>query len=415
MPTAAPTPVRVVSLSEQPLGTSLPTPVERLTGRTLEGLATSWGREPLLRRAAELPTDLTDLFGPDALDELVSRRGLRTPFLRVAKSGSDIPTSRWTRGGGTGATVDDQVSDDDLLALLADGATLIGQGLHRTWPPLVDFCQALMAQIGHPVQANAYLTPPQNRGFDPHFDVHDVFVVQVSGRKRWIVHRPVIDVPLRTQEWRDLRPETAARAEEEPYLDFVLETGDVLYLPRGWVHSAEALGEVSTHVTLGVHPWTRMTLAQDLLDEALAVLAQDGAVREALPLGLDPREPRPEIADVRAALHAALDEVPDAALLRRLDRRGRNAVRTSPVSPVAQVQAALDLTEATVVRLRAHLRVAVGEEDGRRVLSSRLGSQRVDIAREHVDALVAGRTRTAGELGIPDTRRLLRAGVVVPA
>lgn len=398
-----------------PLSDTTCSPVERLTGRSLETFADSWGREPLITRAADLPTDVTDLFGPDALDELVSRRGLRTPFMRVAKSGSDIPAARWTRGGGTGATVEDQVSDDDLLTALADGATLIAQGLHRTWPPLVDFCQALMAELGHPVQANSYLTPPQNRGFDPHFDVHDVFVVQVSGRKRWIIHRPVLDIPLRSQEWRDHLDATAARAQEEPYLDIVLETGDVLYLPRGWVHSAEALGEISTHVTLGVHPWTRMTLAQDLVDEALGRLADDATVREALPVGLDPRSPRPEIADLRAALHAAVDAVPDDALLARLDRRTRQSVRTSPVSPVAQVQAALDLTDDSVVRLRAHLRVDLGEQDGRRVITSRLGTQRVDIARSDLDALVAGETRTAGDLGIPDTRRLLRLGVLVPA
>ena len=39
-----------------------------------------WGRRPLLTRAAERPHDPT-LFGPDAVDELLARRALRTPFL----------------------------------------------------------------------------------------------------------------------------------------------------------------------------------------------------------------------------------------------------------------------------------------------------------------------------------------------
>ena len=39
------------------------------------------------------------------------------------------------------------------------------------------------ADLGHPVQANAYITPPSNRGFDPHYDVHDVFILQTAGVK----------------------------------------------------------------------------------------------------------------------------------------------------------------------------------------------------------------------------------------
>lgn len=396
-------------------GSGAPSPLQRLTGLDVSGFAPHWGTGPLLTRVADLPTDLTDLFGPDALDELVSRRGLRTPFLRVAKSGADIPASRWTRGGGVGAGIDDQVSDDDLLRLLDDGATLIGHALHRTWPPLVDFVQALVAEIGHPVQANSYLTPPANRGFDPHFDNHDVFVVQVGGRKRWIIHEPVLPVPLKSQEWKAMRPQTAARAQEAPTLDVVLETGDVLYLPRGWVHSAQALGEMSTHVTLGVHAWTRATLAEDLTAAALAALADDRSVREALPLGIAPGDPRPEAADVRAALKAAIDAVPDADLVAALDARARNATRTSPVSPVAQVQTALDLAPGTLVRWRAHLAADVEEQGtGARVVT-RLGTHHTSGGADVVRRLVAGGTARADELGVEATRTLLRAGVVVPA
>ncbi|KPC69204.1 hypothetical protein ADL27_54620, partial [Streptomyces sp. NRRL F-6602] len=72
-----------------------------------------------------------------------------------------------------------------------DGATLVLQALHRTWQPVAEFCAGLGTELGHPVQANAYVTPPQNRGFDDHYDVHDVFVLQIEGTKRWLVHRPV--------------------------------------------------------------------------------------------------------------------------------------------------------------------------------------------------------------------------------
>ena len=147
----------------------------------------------------------------------------------------------------------------------AAAARLVLQGLHRTWPPLVDFATDLASDLGHPVQVNAYITPPENRGFAAHYDVHDVFVLQVAGHKRWHVHEPVVLNPLPDQPWQQHRAAVAARAAEQPLIDVVLEPGDALYLPRGYLHSADALGEVSIHLTVGVHPVTRHHLVQQLV------------------------------------------------------------------------------------------------------------------------------------------------------
>src|SRR3712207_7600770 len=86
--------------------------------------------------------------------------------------------------------VADQVSSDAVLRLFADGSTVVLQGLHRLWPPLMEFADQLAADLGHPTQVNAYITPPSSRGFSPHYDVHDVFVLQVAGEKHWRVHEP---------------------------------------------------------------------------------------------------------------------------------------------------------------------------------------------------------------------------------
>jgi hypothetical protein len=71
--------------------------------------AAHWGRAPLLSRAAELDGAgaFADLLSPDAVDELLSRRGLRTPFLRVAGQGTVLPAGRFTGSGGVGAEIGD--------------------------------------------------------------------------------------------------------------------------------------------------------------------------------------------------------------------------------------------------------------------------------------------------------------------
>jgi len=272
-----------------------------------------WAHTPVVTRAADLPDGLLDLFGEGSVDELVSRRGLRAPFLRVAQNGRTLGDREFTEGGGVGASVADQVSDDKLLHLFAGGATLVLQGLHRTWGPLIDFTQQLAEELGHPVQANAYVTPSQNTGFSDHYDVHDVFVLQIEGEKRWTIHAPVHPSPLRSQPWTDRRGDVEAAARAEPVLDEVLRPGDCLYLPRGYLHAATALGGVSTHLTIGVHGWTRHALAEQLLAVALDHLGEDEEVRGALPLGVDVADAAGLAVDlevVRARLLRAVQEAP---------------------------------------------------------------------------------------------------------
>jgi bifunctional lysine-specific demethylase and histidyl-hydroxylase NO66 len=379
-----------------------------------------WGRSPLLTRAAELSGSFGDLLDTAAVDELVSRRGLRTPFLRMAKDGTVLPGKQFTRGGGAGANIADQVADDRVLANLADGATLVLQGLHRTWPPLVTFGSRLADELGHPVQINAYITPPQNRGFSPHYDVHDVFVLQVSGRKRWRLHEPVVTDPLDNQNWEKSRAEVAARAEGEPLLDTVLEPGDALYLPRGTIHAAEALGQTSIHLTLGIHPLTRYNLVQRLLDSA----QQHPELRASLPMGVDLSDPAvlaEAFEATVAALRGHLDTAPVDDLARGLAERLQQQTRPEPIAPLAQLAAADALTADTPLRMRAGLRARV-QEDGAAVTISLL-DRTVRLPLGTADAIkimLSGGRFTPAELPGLDAgdqllvaRRLLREGVIV--
>ena len=177
------------------MGRPEPGPLARCVGDPDVFAAQYWGRAPLLTRNAT--GGFRDLLDLDGVDELLSRRGLRTPFIRMAKAGQVLDSSAFTAPGGVGAEIGDQVRDDKVAALFGDGATVVLQALHRTWPPVIDFCTRLTAELGHPVQANSYVTPPSSRGFSAHYDVHDVFVLQLAGRKHWTIHAPVLADPLR--------------------------------------------------------------------------------------------------------------------------------------------------------------------------------------------------------------------------
>lgn len=399
-------------------------PLQRATGLSArEFAATHWAQRPLLRRAAELPGDgFADLLDLDAVDELVSRRGLRTPFLRMAKDGDVLQSARFTRGGGAGAEIADQVADDRVLAEFADGATLVLQGMHRVWPPVIEFGTALSAQLGHPIQVNAYITPAQNTGFSPHYDVHDVFVLQFAGRKRWRIHEPVLDAPLRDQPWDQRRAAVQSRAKEEPLIDTVLEPGDALYLPRGYLHSATALGGVSGHLTVGVHPVTRAFLAE----QALATLADDVELRRSLPMGVDLADPAALDTELKAtqdALHRAIDRLDVTRVAAAVGRHLADRTRPQPLSPLAQVEAAQSLGPDDAVVVRRGLRWSLRPAGDRitLVLSGRSLTLPASVEIGLRDVLSGGvvTVRQVPDLDLDDAvtlvRRLLREGLVVPA
>ncbi|GIG20446.1 hypothetical protein Cch01nite_11700 [Cellulomonas chitinilytica] len=384
-----------------------------------------WGRAPLLSRAADLGAGFADLFSLDAVDELLSGRALRTPFVRMAKDGEVLAADRFTAPGGYGAEVGDQVSSAKVLREVADGATLVLQGLHRTWEPIAELTRELAAELGHPCQVNAYVTPAQSRGFDPHYDVHDVFVLQVHGEKHWTIHAPVHPDPLRSQPWSDHRDAVVERAAGQPVVDATFRPGDALYLPRGWVHSATALGGISVHLTIGVSAYTRYDVAQ----EVLTLLAADPDLRASLPFGLDLTDPAtatPLVERTVAELVTALEKAQsDPATLEgvrgALAARFARDVPAAPVRPLATVDALARFGADDVVVLRGGLHARLTVEGPRVVLAMPRTAITLPVAAHPaLEALLAGDPLRVGDLpgldpqsAVVVARRLVREGVLV--
>ncbi|MGY1822280.1 cupin domain-containing protein [Geodermatophilus sp. SYSU D00079] len=326
-----------------------------------------------------------------------------------------VDPKRFTTSGGAGAEIADQVSSDAVLRLFADGSTVVLQGLHRLWPPLIEFADQLAADLGHPTQVNAYITPPSSRGFSAHYDVHDVFVLQVAGEKHWRIHEPVLPDPLRTQPWDGRAAAVAAAAEREPVVDAVLRPGDALYLPRGYLHAATALGEISAHLTIGVHPVTRWAAAESALDLVRVLAAEDPELRRSLPLGLDLADPSAvtgDVVEVVAALKGWLDRVDPAEVADRLRSRTWAQVRPEPVAPLAQATAAAALSTDTVLRVRPRLRCQLREPDGDRVtlVAGRRSLELPASTRPALAALLAaGELKVADLPGLDDTDQLTLA------
>lgn len=391
----------------------------------------AWGRQAVLSRADDLAKDgdpdtatgFGDLFSLDAVDDLLARRGLRTPFLRVAKQGTVVDSKHFTGDGGVGAEVTDQVRDDRIAGLFADGHTVVLQGVHRTWDPVARLATGLNADLGHPVQVNAYITPPSSTGFSAHYDVHDVFVLQIAGTKRWHVHAPVHPDPLRNQPWNDHASAVREQAAGEPLLDEVLHPGDALYLPRGFLHSATAQGEISAHLTVGIHVLTRHAVLETLL----AGLADDPELRASLPLGVDVADPAALAPHVEAVARKAAEyfarPVDGVRTSRRLRGRVWNGNRPESLLPLRQAAAINALDADTVVRPRLGLRHRLLPDAGSGKVVLDLPDRSLELpaaAATPLATLLAGDPVRLGDVpedevgdALVVARRLLKEGVLV--
>jgi hypothetical protein len=217
-----------------------------------EFLADRWERKPLVVPRAE-EGRFDDLLSVADVERLLTSGGLRFPGFRLAKAGAKLEVSSYTKDLSWRPSPFTGTADvERVLAEFEQGATIVFQGLHLNWPPLAEFCRSLEAELGHPVQANAYFTPRSAQGLPVHHDTHDVFSLQVTGEKRWLVYEPAWELPLKHQRYK---AETMGEP-GDPVLDVTLRAGDTLYLPRGWLHEAKTSETDSLHITVGVNVYT---------------------------------------------------------------------------------------------------------------------------------------------------------------
>jgi ribosomal protein L16 Arg81 hydroxylase len=235
--------------------------------------AEHWQRAPLVVPRADAGRFDAILSAAD-VERLVCETGLRTPAFRLVKDGAQLPLGvytqdvPWRPGSFSGLALVDRVAAEH-----AAGATIVLQALHLHWHPAALYCRGLERRLEFPVQVNAYATPASARGFAVHHDTHDVFVLQVSGSKRWRIYEPLLELPLKDQRW------SPSLGDPGPAIaEVTLAAGDTLYLPRGWPHEAVTDASDSLHLTVGLHPPTRM----DAVRGALAACAEDVEFRRAL-------------------------------------------------------------------------------------------------------------------------------------
>jgi len=115
-----------------------------------------------------------------------------------------------------------------------------------------------------------YLTPPNEQAVAPHADDRDVLVLQITGSKSWKVYpNPPVPFPYPSEQVGKSAayPVPAATLDAQPLISTVLRPGDVMYMPRGFVHEALTSDDASLHLTfaLPTHDWSWASVLTDVL------------------------------------------------------------------------------------------------------------------------------------------------------
>ena len=154
--------------------------------------------------------------------------------------------------------------------MLDRGATLMVSNLHQWHTRCREICatsaRALRARIG----ASAFYTPANCDGLVVHRDDAHVFVVQVTGTKRWVLY----DVPSDPRGW------SAGRATGigSPEMTVELKPGEALYVPMGQAHHTHSLADASLHLSITVREPRLRDMLSLALDHAMADVPAHGVL-----------------------------------------------------------------------------------------------------------------------------------------
>ncbi|MFI6149299.1 JmjC domain-containing protein [Streptomyces sp. NPDC051109] len=280
----------------------------RCVGDEQEFFTAHWRRAPAVLRPECPPVDV---IGTAETDALLDAGLLKVPYIGLVHEDGHVPVERFcTPRVVLGELVEDY-ADGDLVRRLVEEerATVLLRYVDQWHQGVRALSAGLGEQLGRQVEAFFFRTPAGTQGRPLHRDDADVLAIQIGGEKRWQVYGGPRD-----GNWEPAREDGDPG---EPLLETVLRPGEVLYVPRGFAHRADAVGDApSAHLSLTV----REAGTANLYALLQAILA-DGADIPGRPL--DDRE----LTEAAATLIEHQRRAVDAVTPRTLVALARDAMR----------------------------------------------------------------------------------------
>jgi ribosomal protein L16 Arg81 hydroxylase len=233
---------------------------------------------------------------------------------------------------------------------LRRGATLSFDAIDELHAPLTRLGESFEAFFRGGTKINIYAGWRALHGLDLHRDNQEIFILQLDGRKRWLLYGFSVD----GVDQRELR--TGSVPPPGALLDQILQPGDLLYIPRGCYHVAVPMNEPVLHLTVGV----KNPRGKDLLVWIVERLRASGVADRDLPYLGDADERLRFSEELRNALVAGLD--PDL-VEQYLTETGANVKRRPSFSlPWSAAPEGLPTGRDFLVTLNAHSHLVMNSD-----------------------------------------------------
>lgn len=235
-----------------------------------EFLSDYWEQKPLLVRRGK-PDYYRDVLDRRTIDRVITTMHPKFPDVQIINAKQDLTTNDYCFPSGL-------VDVARFYQQFEAGGTILVGHLEERDETMANICRSLEREMSARFQANIYLTPADSKGFKRHWDGHDVFVLQAEGKKHWRVYDEQVVLPLKGEHFNP----NVANTTHEPTMDFVLEAGDLFYLPRGIMHDAVTDEGHSLHATVGIFC---VSWAELMMETIARAITTHRDFRRSLPAG----------------------------------------------------------------------------------------------------------------------------------
>ncbi len=253
--------------------------------------------------------DVASLLPWTALEGLASSPLVPRDRVQVRVNGRAVPEMMLGQG-------DVRRRVDAIRRFTSNGASLVVNFVDEYIEPIARLAESIERRTERNVHVNCYAGFGPSGAFVPHYDTHDVLVVQVQGSKRWRGYGVDVADPV------ELRPATPAAVQWET----TLEPGSILYLPRGEVHDTVVEAFPSVHLTFGLTALTGI----DLLSWMARQAVRDPELRRTLTHAGDATRTAIDTGALKDRLHALIDGSSIDVFLERQGRRQDTTKRGRP-------------------------------------------------------------------------------------
>ncbi len=195
-----------------------------------------WNEQFSSRQLRHMPAvfpESADLVSWGWLEDFLNREYARPDIFRFFKNGKPIDLRRFGMIDPKG-----RLDRTALRPWLSQGITAIFNGLDSSSGYFWDEAVKLEQALGAVVSIDAIGSLGTVCGLPPHYDDRDLIIVQVAGRKHWKILGTPIEAPWRKRTMP--APETVTD-------EFVMQPGDMLFVPAGLYHQCVPL-EPSLHL-----------------------------------------------------------------------------------------------------------------------------------------------------------------------